>query len=55
MGYLAKKLGEPQATITTSDADAVIAGTPSDLARLIELDKPLARARYEFAEMGEPR
>jgi predicted GTPase len=55
MGYAAGELRELQATINGSDADAVIAGTPSDLSHLIRLDKPVVRARYEFGEVGEPR
>ena len=55
MGYSEKELGELQATINGSSAEAVIAGTPSDLAHLMQLDKPVIRARYEFAEVGEPR
>jgi predicted GTPase len=55
MGYSAKERGELQATINGSSAEAVIAGTPSDLSHLLQLDKPVIRARYEFAEVGEPR
>jgi predicted GTPase len=55
MGYSPKELAELQATINASDADAVIAGTPSDLPHLMQLNKPVVRAHYEFAEMGEPR
>jgi predicted GTPase len=55
LGYSARELGELQATINGSSADAVIAGTPTDLAHLMRLDKPVIRARYEFAEVGEPR
>jgi predicted GTPase len=33
----------------------VIAATPSDLSRIMRLNKPVIRARYEFAETGEPR
>jgi len=55
MGYSTKELGELRATINGSAAEVVIAGTPIDLSRLIELDKPVVRARYEFAEVGEPR
>jgi predicted GTPase len=55
MGYSTKELGELQATINGSSAEAVIAGTPSDLSHLLLLDKPVIRARYEFAEVGEPR
>ena len=32
----------------------VVAATPCDIAALIEIDKPVIRARYEFAEIGEP-
>ena len=37
-------------------AEAVVAATPVDLARLISVDKPIirARARYEFAETATP-
>jgi predicted GTPase len=55
MGYSAKELEELQATINGSGADVVIAGTPSDLSHIMRLDKPVIRARYEFAEVGEPR
>jgi predicted GTPase len=55
IGYSAKELAELQTTINASDADAVIVGTPSDLPRLMRLDKPIVRVRYEFAEVGEPR
>jgi predicted GTPase len=54
MGYSAKERAELQATINGSSADIVIAGTPSDLSRILELAKPVVRARYEFAEVGEP-
>ena len=55
MGYSTKELGELQATINASVAEAVIAGTPSDLAHLMQLGKPVVRARYGFAEAGQPR
>jgi predicted GTPase len=54
MGYSAKERAELQATINGSSADVVIAGTPSDLSHILELDKPVVHARYEFAEAGEP-
>lgn len=55
MGYSTKELGELRATINGSAAEVVIAGTPIDLSRLMDLDKPVVRARYEFVEVGEPR
>lgn len=36
-------------------ADIVVAATPCDLAQLIEINKPMVRAHYEFEEAGEPR
>jgi predicted GTPase len=35
--------------------DLVIAATPADLARLLRIEKKVVRARYAFAETGEPR
>jgi predicted GTPase len=32
----------------------VVAATPIDLAALIALDKPVVRARYEFADSATP-
>jgi predicted GTPase len=55
MGYSAAERAELQATINGSAADVVVAGTPIDLAAVMRLDKPVVRARYEFAEAGEPR
>ena len=34
--------------------DVVVAATTCDLAALIDIDKPVVRVRYEFAEVGEP-
>ena len=42
------------ATIERADADVVVSATPIDLAALVALDKPVVRARYEFADAGEP-
>jgi predicted GTPase len=55
MGYSADELADLQATINGSSADAVVTGTPSDLSHLMQIDKPVIRARYEFAEVGESR
>jgi predicted GTPase len=43
-----------RATLERVGADVVVAATPVDLARLIAVSKPIVRARYEFAETGEP-
>jgi predicted GTPase len=54
MGYSDKERAELAATINGADADVVIAGTPSDLSHILKIGKPVIRARYEFAEIGEP-
>ena len=37
-----------------SDAELVLIGTPIDLRRVIELDKPALRVTYRLEEIGEP-
>jgi predicted GTPase len=54
VGYGSAQLDALRATIEAADAEVVIAATPIDLAALLALDKPVVRARYEFAEAGEP-
>jgi predicted GTPase len=55
MGYDAAQRADLAATVAAADVDLVIAATPVDLARLLPLDKPVQRARYDFAEAGPPR
>jgi predicted GTPase len=55
VGYGADQLAGLRATIEAAEVDFVIAATPIDLGRLIETNKPVLRARYEYAEAGEPR
>jgi predicted GTPase len=54
VGYDALQLQGLRETINRAAADVVVAATPLDLAALIALSKPVVRARYEFAEAGEP-
>jgi len=54
MGYGRKQMEELRETIERSDADLVLIGTPIDLRRLIELDKPALRVTYRLQELGEP-
>lgn len=55
IGYGAVQLRALEQTIDRTDADLVVSATPVDLARLIRIAKPVARARYEFSEVGEPK
>jgi predicted GTPase len=54
MGYGRKQMEELRETIARSDADLVLIGTPIDLRRIIELDKPALRVTYRLQEVGEP-
>ena len=54
MGYGAEQTAELQQTIAATPADLVVIGTPIDLRRLIEIDKPSVRVRYELQEIGRP-
>jgi len=55
LGYSAQELQALADTIAAADADLVVSATPVDLGRLIPIAKPLVRARYDFAELDEPR
>jgi len=48
LGYYDDQLEELRATIAAADVDAVVIGTPIDLRRVIAIDKPATRARYEL-------
>lgn len=54
MGYGDHMIGELEQTINNADADLVLIGTPIDLARLIRMNKPSQRVRYELQEIGQP-
>jgi len=54
MGYGAQQTSELEETINKTDADLVIIGTPIDLSRVLKIDKPFQRVRYELQEIGQP-
>ena len=54
VGYGDAQLRALEDSINASDAEVVVSATPVDLARLLSIEKPVVRARYEFAEVGEP-
>ena len=54
MGYSAEQVKELEDTINRSDCEVVVAGTPIDLHRVLKVNKPIVRARYEIAEIGRP-
>ncbi|HUG37201.1 MAG TPA: hypothetical protein VML54_09650 [Candidatus Limnocylindrales bacterium] len=54
VGYGADQVEALRACLEAAEADVVVGATPVNLAALMTLTKPLVRARYEFAEAGEP-
>lgn len=54
MGYTDRQIKELEETINASDCDVVVSGTPIDLRRILKVDKPVVRVRYELLEIGRP-
>ncbi|MGH0038140.1 MAG: GTPase [Myxococcota bacterium] len=54
MGYGPEQCAALEASLNAVDADVVVAGTPIDLAALLDLRLPVVRARYAYAEVEEP-
>lgn len=54
MGYGDSQIGELEETINASDVDLVIIGTPIDLGRILKIDKPTVRVRYDLESTGDP-
>ncbi|NOQ33606.1 MAG: GTPase [Methanosarcinales archaeon] len=52
MGYSPKQVSDLEETINNADCDAVVIGTPIDLSRVININKPATRVRYEIIEIG---
>jgi predicted GTPase len=54
MGYGKEQIEELEKTINAVECDAVIIGTPIDLTRIITINKPAYRVKYELQEIGKP-
>ena len=54
MGYGEAQTRDLEQTIRKTPVDLVIIGTPIDLNRIIKIDKPAQRVRYELQEIGQP-
>jgi predicted GTPase len=52
VGYGDKQIAELKATIDRTPCDAVVIGTPIDLRRVMTMDKPTVRAKYELKVLG---
>jgi len=54
IGYGKEQIRELEETINHTPCDVVLIGTPIDLRRVLHLNKPAARAKYELQEIGTP-
>lgn len=54
MGYGREQMLDLEETINRTPANLVIVATPIDLGRLVDIDKPSQRVRYELQEIGRP-
>ncbi len=54
MGYGDKQMKDLETTIANVECDAVVIGTPIDLARFIDIKQPKTRVYYELSEIGKP-
>ena len=52
MGYGDEQIKDLEDTINKTDCDSVIIGTPIDLGRILKINKPSTRVRYELQEIG---
>jgi len=50
LGYFEEQLKELEEVINNTPCDVVLAGTPIDLSRLIKVNKPVIRVKYEFED-----
>jgi predicted GTPase len=54
MGYGDEMTHDLETTINNADVDLIISATPIDLTRIIKVNKPMQRVRYELQEIGRP-
>jgi len=54
MGYGEEQMKDLEKTINSVDCDAVVIGTPIDLRRIINIEKPSVRVTYKLQEIGMP-
>ena len=54
MGYGEQQLKDLEETINNTNCDSVIIGTPIDLNRIINIQKPNTRVYYDLQEIGNP-
>ncbi|MBM3130924.1 MAG: GTPase [Chloroflexi bacterium] len=54
MGYGGQQIADLAATIDRTPCDLVLSATPIDLTRVLKVNRPMQRVRYELQEIGQP-
>ncbi|MCJ7539746.1 MAG: cyclic 2,3-diphosphoglycerate synthase [Desulfobacterales bacterium] len=54
MGYSKAQIHDLELTINHVDCDLVLCATPIDLPKLLSINKPTVRVRYEYKDHGNP-
>jgi predicted GTPase len=54
VGYGEEQVRDLEQTIRRVPCELVIVATPVDLTRIVHIDKPMLRVRYELQEIGRP-
>jgi predicted GTPase len=54
MGYSPDQIRDLELTINGSDSDLVVFATPIQLTRVLAINKPTLRVRYEYVDHGSP-
>ncbi len=54
MGYSREQIRDLEATINGADCDLVLFATPIHLTRILSIEKPAIRVRYEYHDHGSP-
>lgn len=52
MGYSDAQRRSLEQTINRSDADVIVAATPADLSRVLDIGKPVIRVSYDYEDAG---
>ncbi|MFX1351337.1 MAG: cyclic 2,3-diphosphoglycerate synthase [Promethearchaeota archaeon] len=54
VGYGEEQIKDLEDTINAANCDVVVIGTPIDLTKVMNIDKPTTRVRYELQEIAKP-
>ncbi len=54
MGYGDEQVKDLEETINSTPCDVVVTGTPIDISRVLKVNKPIFRVRYDLQVIGKP-